>query len=107
MEPGGSPAPALVAESRSRPADDAVDGGPPEFDEAAESAFLAEARDRGEAVVPAKPVEESPDDVDPKALPPLDELVNRIPADVRETLDDLFRARFTTVRRLPRKVFKS
>jgi hypothetical protein len=39
--------------------------------------------------------------VDGDTLPPLDELVARIPAPVREILDDLFRARFTTVRRVP------
>ena len=32
-------------------------------------------------------------------LPALDELVKRIPPEVRETLDDLFRARFVTVKR--------
>jgi len=34
-------------------------------------------------------------------LPSLDELVKRIPADVRETLDDLFRVKFTSVKRVP------
>ena len=33
-------------------------------------------------------------------LPKLDELVNRIPAESRELLDELFRAKFTTVRRV-------
>lgn len=33
--------------------------------------------------------------------PSLDELVARVPADVREMLDDLFRAKFTAVRRIP------
>ena len=31
----------------------------------------------------------------------LDELVGRLPAEMREALDDLFRARFTGVRKLP------
>jgi hypothetical protein len=34
-------------------------------------------------------------------LPPLDELVNRIDPSIRETLDELFRAKFTAVRRIP------
>ncbi len=38
-------------------------------------------------------------------LPELDELVARIPAEVRETLDELFRARFIQVKRLPKKAF--
>ena len=35
------------------------------------------------------------------ALPSLEDLIERIPAELRTTLDDLFRARFTAVRRLP------
>ena len=82
------------------------EAGPGWPDETAESSFLAEARDRGE--LPAsKASEDSVDDADPKSLPPLEELVQRIPANVRETLDDLFRARFTKVRRVPRKALKS
>jgi hypothetical protein len=72
----------------------------------AESSFLAEARDRGERVAPAKPSEDVVDEMEKKPLPPLDELVNRIPAEVREALDDLFRVRFTTVRRVPRRALK-
>jgi len=35
-----------------------------------------------------------------RALPPLDELVARVPAEVRLALDNLFRAKFTAVRRV-------
>ena len=35
--------------------------------------------------------------------PELDDLVARLPPAVRETLDELFRARFVRVMRLPRK----
>jgi hypothetical protein len=74
------------------------------FDEAAESAFLAEARDRGEVVKPrAESAVEVVDEIDSKPLPALDDLVAKIPADVREALEDLFRARFVTVKRLPKK----
>jgi hypothetical protein len=76
-------------------------------DEAAESAFLAEARDRGEAMAPPKPKEEAADDSEGKPLPPLDELVQRIPAEVRDTLEDLFRARFVTVKRVPKRALKT
>jgi hypothetical protein len=75
-------------------------------DEAAEASFMAEARERGEPVasvsLPAA-VKEAVDETDPGHLPSLEELVQRIPAEVREALDDLFRAKFTTVRRLPKK----
>lgn len=76
-------------------------------DEAAESSFLAEARNRGEAVAPPKPKEEVADDSEAKPLPSLDELVQRIPAEVREALEDLFRARFVTVKRVPKRALKT
>jgi hypothetical protein len=40
-------------------------------------------------------------------LPSLDELVQRIPASTRALIDELFRARFVAVKRLPRAAFKS
>ena len=83
-------------------------GEAPNFDEAAEAAFLAEARERGEIVTTTKAAPAAVEEVvDPKALPPLDELVKRIPPEVRESLDELFRARFVSVRRVPAKALKS
>lgn len=38
-------------------------------------------------------------------LPALEELVERLPAAVREGLEDLFRAKYTKVRRLPARMF--
>ena len=40
-------------------------------------------------------------------LPKLDELVSRIPAETRELLDELFRAKFTTVRRIKQTDLKA
>jgi hypothetical protein len=40
-------------------------------------------------------------------LPSLDELVKRIPAEVRETLDDLFRVKYVSVKRVLRSSLKS
>ena len=74
-------------------------------DETAESAFLSEARGRGEPVATAKSRDVT-DETESKTLPPLNELVERIPREVREVLDDLFRAKFTTVRRIPRQALK-
>jgi hypothetical protein len=82
------------------------DSAPLIADDVAESAFRAEARERGEAVVP-KPAADVPDEAEKKPLPPLNDLVNRIPPEVRETLDELFRAKFITVRRVPRNALKS
>ena len=76
-------------------------------DDAAESAFLAEARDRGEPAPTAKTETEPLEPVDPKSLPALNDLVNRIPADVRETLEELFRARFVAVKRVPKRALKT
>ena len=39
-------------------------------------------------------------------LPPLDELVARIPAPARALLDELFRSRFLSVKRMPRSALK-
>jgi hypothetical protein len=88
----------------------AAEGGSVWPDEAAESAFLAEARTNGEppTVIPtgtAEPEEEN--EADGRKLPPLDDLVKRIPPEVREVLDDLFRAKFTAVRRVPKKSLKT
>ncbi len=41
------------------------------------------------------------------ALPELDTLVERLPTEVRETLDELFRARFVSVKKLPKKLFQA
>jgi hypothetical protein len=82
------------------------EAGPRGFDETAESAFRAEAHGRGESVprsVAAATIE--PKDSTP--LPPLDELVRQIPGDVREALDELFRAKFTAVRRIPRQALEA
>ena len=72
--------------------------------EETERAMLAELRERGEA--PVRRAAAAAADEAPVRLPPLDELVKRIPPQVRETLDDLFRARFTGVRRVPAEALK-
>ncbi len=70
-------------------------------DESAEAAFMAEARGRGEPVkAAAQVVEEIEDRESAKALPKLEELVEKIPAETRELLEELFRAKFVAVRRV-------
>jgi len=71
---------------------------------------LAEARERGEPVsaAPAPAAEAEPAEPEPAGpAPELDELVARLPPAVRETLDELFRARFVRVTRLPRKTLSA
>lgn len=84
-----------------------AENGAPGFDPAAESAYLADARERGEVVTePATAAIIEAEDADEPPLPRLDELVKRIPPDVRTTLDDLFRAHFVTVKRFPKTALK-
>jgi len=40
-------------------------------------------------------------------LPPMEDLVKRIPAAARELLEELFRARFVTVKRVPKSALKA
>ena len=87
------------------PREGAESGGWP--DALAEAAFLAEARVRGEIPAPGKAREEIAEETDAQPLPALDELVQRIPPEVREALADLFRARFVRVARVPRKALKN
>jgi len=67
--------------------------------EAEEAAFLAEQRAQGAPVAPAASAAEEAASAEP--LPPLAERVARIPAEVRGLLEELFRAKFTGVKRLP------
>ena len=76
-------------------------------DDVAESSFRAEARARGEPVAATLAAKVEVDEADKKPLPPLDSLVQQIPAEVRETLDELFRAKFITVKRVPSTALKS
>lgn len=75
-------------------------------DEMAEAAFLAEARDTGKALVTPRIREEDEAENEPQPLPDLDGLVQRISPEVRGALDELFRARFVRVVRVPGKALK-
>lgn len=74
-------------------------------DETAEASFLSEAKERGESV-PVKRAEEEMDTDSAKPLPALETLVERIPQAAREALEDLFRAKFVRVQRVPKKALK-
>ena len=75
-------------------------------DDAVESAFLAEAKERGEVLAP-KPAEDAAEEEDGKAMPAVGDLVAKIPAKVRDALEDLFRAKFVRVVRVPKKALKA
>ncbi|MFA6962366.1 MAG: hypothetical protein WC205_16550 [Opitutaceae bacterium] len=84
--------------------------GPVWPDEAAESAMRAEVVDRGETLS-SKAAREAAEaaaeaEAEKRNLPKLDELIGRIPTDVRDTLEELFRAKFVKVARTPKKALK-
>lgn len=70
------------------------------------------ARDQSPAASPsarrsaAAAAEDEDGDGKTTALPEIDALVARLPAEVRETLDELFRARFIAVKKLPKKLLQ-
>ena len=86
----------------------AVGAEPPTWpDDAVESAFLAEAKERGEIVAPPRPADDAAEEEDGKTLPAVGDLVAKIPPTVREALEDLFRAKFVRVTRVPKKALKA
>lgn len=84
------------------------EGAPTGPSESEESAFLAEQREQGfVAPSPSQANAASPEVEEKKGpLPPLDDLVARIPPATRELLDELFRAKFVAVKRVPAAALK-
>ncbi|MBS0662767.1 MAG: hypothetical protein JSR48_05850 [Verrucomicrobia bacterium] len=76
-------------------------------DASAEAAFMAEQREQGEPVVVAAPSEAAEETESSTPLPSLADLIAQIPAETREVMDELFRAKFTTVKRVPKKSLKA
>lgn len=70
-----------------------------------EAAFLAQERENGYAPAPAA-ILPGGDDAEAGELPPLEDLVKRIPLATRDVMEELFRAKFVTVRRIPRSALK-
>jgi len=68
-------------------------------DEQAEAAYLSEASTRDEPGTPEPATLAAQPPVD-RALPDLESLVAKVPPELAALLDNLFRARFTAVRRL-------
>jgi hypothetical protein len=70
-----------------------------------EAAFLAQ-YEPSESTSRPTPHTSTPEEKGLPDLPPLEDRVKRIPAPVREALEELFRARFVTVKRIPQSVLK-
>lgn len=87
--------------------DDGAPIGPGEAEEAAllaaDQAADAESGGDASATAPSRPAN-PPEPGDP--LPELADLVNRIPGPTRDLLDELFRAKFVAVRRIPSSALK-
>lgn len=85
--------------------EDRPDWPPPDI-EAAMSAEAAD-RDGGDGRAPtSRRVREARETLDGPPLPALDEIIGQIPPETKEQLEELFRAKFTEVRRVPAAVFK-
>jgi len=69
-----------------------------------EAAFLAQEREMG-VVTPALTHAENPPE-EKGDLPPMDDLVKRIPMPARDLMEELFRAKFITVKRIPQSALK-
>jgi hypothetical protein len=85
------------------------EGAPAGPSEAEEATFLSEQTTRGAGadVVPVGvSLVAELEDAGTK-LPGMDELVQRIPADIREVMDELFRVKFVRVQRVPKKALQS
>ena len=96
MAPAVEEAPVVV------PVADAPVGPSPEE----EAAFLSEERMTAPVMSTTLTAAVEHEDVS-GSLPPLAELVARIPAPARELLDELFRSRFVSVKRVPKSALKN
>ncbi len=87
-----------------------ADGDAPQWpDDAAEVAFLSESpanADQVDAVSPARAVTAEIEEDATVPLPALQTLVDRIPSDAKEVLEDLFRVRFVSVKRIHKSALK-
>ncbi|HEX3730238.1 MAG TPA: hypothetical protein VHV47_10565 [Opitutaceae bacterium] len=97
----GPPAAVPAAPAAAEPAQ--ADEGPAWPGEAEESAFLSAARDQGGEAAPAPHPAAAPEEA-PGDLPALAELAGRVPPAVRAAMDELFRAKFSAVRRIPAEI---
>ena len=69
-----------------------------------EAAFLAQEREMGIVTPALMHTERLPEEKG--ELPPLEDLVKRIPMPTRDLMEELFRAKFVTVKRIPKSALK-
>ena len=98
-----APPSSVVPEAPGVPAEDGAPVGPSESEEAA---FLSEQREAGFVSSPRHAATNDTVAEENEPLPPLDDLVQRLSPATRQLLDDLFRAKFITVKRVPASALK-
>jgi hypothetical protein len=69
--------------------------------------LLAEQSESGGSETPVASSKIAEVEDEKSELPPMDDLIKRIPLAARETLEELFRARFVTVKRIPKSALKN
>lgn len=67
---------------------------------------VEEAERSAKQAKPSRRQSEAAETLDGGPLPDLDEMIAKVPADLQEKMDDLFRAKFQSVRRVPAAVLK-
>ena len=70
-----------------------------------EGAFLTAEAAAEPVPLAVSPTSDAEDDTGD--LPPLEDLITRIPGAARELIEELFRARFVTVKRIPKAALKN
>jgi hypothetical protein len=86
------------------PPDDSVPVAPSAEEEAA---MLSQDRGSEEFYGQPPKAENLEPETEAASLPPMEDLVKRIPLPTRDLLEELFRARFVTVKRIPKAALKS
>lgn len=83
----------------------------PWIDEEREAAMKAamevEEAQRHATAAPNRRKEEVRDTLDGGPLPELEEMIAKVPAELKEAMDELFRAKFQSVKRVPQAVLNS
>lgn len=97
----------LSAESGAQPAAEAESGAPVGPSAEEEASLLSEQQANGAAFNPPSPALRAEAEAESAGdLPPLEDLVKRIPMPARDLMEELFRAKFVTVKRVPKSALK-
>lgn len=99
-----APAPAVEDDDES---DDPAPWMDAEREAAMQAAMEVEAAERSAKSKPSRRQVEAAETLDGGPLPSLEDLIAKVPAELQEKMDELFRAKFQTVKRVPPAVLKS